>query len=370
MPALQETGLLLRQGKDMKDQIELPPLPNYIVSDEWGFTNAHMHDYGLRCIEADRQRRGEPVAWLRATDLERLAKPHVAGCAASLEKKPAKGFIPIFTTPQPAEPTQLGYTLSDVHEAYSRGKVAAATEPVKEDAKASVPSDADLMVIANEVVEQWQQNDDIPPMAWGFRDFLVSGMRALLARYGQPAQPVEDDTENQLRRLALQFDGHRMQTIGWLKSVVEHLPEQVAAPVKDFLKAPPLSGEKVLSERLVAMAQPAASAEPVRAPSDESLDNLADEFLWDTRAGRRELIRAALARYGNLSTNQQKIDTSENPVDGADINNLAASAAPILYQHTDGRYGLCLHGRPAAFTEGDPGWYRVPIDIVEPASEN
>lgn len=41
---------------------------------------------------------------------------------------------------------------------------------------------------------------------------------------------------------------------------------------------------------------------------------------------------------------------------------------PILYQHADGRYGLCLHGQPAKFTMNDPEWYRVPIDVVEPTS--
>jgi len=48
---------------------------------------------------------------------------------------------------------------------------------------------------------------------------------------------------------------------------------------------------------------------------------------------------------------------------------VAPQPAPILYQHADGRYGLSLHGQPAAFTEGDPAWYRVPIDLVEPSTK-
>ena len=43
--------------------------------------------------------------------------------------------------------------------------------------------------------------------------------------------------------------------------------------------------------------------------------------------------------------------------------------APILYQHADGRFGLSLSGEPAAFTKGDPAWYRVPLDLVEPSSQ-
>ncbi|ANN70884.1 hypothetical protein [Bordetella bronchialis] len=46
----------------------------------------------------------------------------------------------------------------------------------------------------------------------------------------------------------------------------------------------------------------------------------------------------------------------------------ASEAKPILYQHSDGRYGLSLTGQPATFTTGDPEWYRVPLDIVEPAA--
>ncbi|ANN66438.1 hypothetical protein [Bordetella bronchialis] len=46
----------------------------------------------------------------------------------------------------------------------------------------------------------------------------------------------------------------------------------------------------------------------------------------------------------------------------------ASEADPILYQHSDGRYGLSLTGQPGTFTAGDPEWYRVPLDVVEPAA--
>lgn len=51
----------------------------------------------------------QPTAYLRASDLERLAPSHVAGCAASLSKEPGDGRIAIYaaliaqTAPQPEQ---------------------------------------------------------------------------------------------------------------------------------------------------------------------------------------------------------------------------------------------------------------------------
>ena len=41
---------------------------------------------------------------------------------------------------------------------------------------------------------------------------------------------------------------------------------------------------------------------------------------------------------------------------------------PRLYQHDDGRYGLSFG--PARFTEGNPAWHRLPIDIIETPEES
>lgn len=40
---------------------------------------------------------------------------------------------------------------------------------------------------------------------------------------------------------------------------------------------------------------------------------------------------------------------------------------PRLYQHDDGRYGLSFG--PARFTEGNPAWHRLPIDVTETQEE-
>lgn len=60
------------------------------------------------------------------------------------------------------------------------------------------------------------------------------------------------------RRLALQFDGHRMQALGHLRVMLAD-PQAHADRVTEFLAAPPLSGEQVLAERIRALAAPQAS---------------------------------------------------------------------------------------------------------------
>ena len=74
----------------------------------------------------------------------------------------------------------------------------------------------------------------------------------------------ETEAAENWRRLALQFDNHRMQAIGHLKAVTNPaacFDKYKAA--KAFLSAPPLGGEEVLAQRIakLAAAQPAAQGE-------------------------------------------------------------------------------------------------------------
>jgi hypothetical protein len=62
------------------------------------------------------------------------------------------------------------------------------------------------------------------------------------------------ETENKWRDLALQFDGHRMQAISLLKMIVNDAPEKQFTSVRNFLKCGPLSGEEVMNERLLVIA--------------------------------------------------------------------------------------------------------------------
>ena len=65
----------------------------------------------------------------------------------------------------------------------------------------------------------------------------------------------ETEAAENWRRLALQFDNHRMQAIGHLKAVTNpaaHFDKYKAA--KAFLSAAPLAGEEVLAQRIAALA--------------------------------------------------------------------------------------------------------------------
>lgn len=94
-----------------------------------------------------------------------------------------------------------------------------------------------------------------------------------LYRHAPPAD--EDETEKQWRSLALQFDGHRMQAISFLKQILKELPATEFSSAREFLKAGPLTGEEILRNRIaeiVALSQPA----PV-VPDDMSIFEAAIE---------------------------------------------------------------------------------------------
>ncbi|BBD52198.1 hypothetical protein [Enterobacter phage EspM4VN] len=63
----------------------------------------------------------------------------------------------------------------------------------------------------------------------------------------------KDSTELKWRDLALQFDGHRMQALCFLKQILSELPETEFTEAREFLKAGPIPGEEVLRQRLADM---------------------------------------------------------------------------------------------------------------------
>ncbi|NCQ51906.1 hypothetical protein GW796_08435 [archaeon] len=65
--------------------------------------------------------------------------------------------------------------------------------------------------------------------------------------------------ESEWRRLALQFDEHRMQAIGHLKCLLQD-PQGHRESAEKFLTSSPLSGEIVLEERLKDIAERRASS--------------------------------------------------------------------------------------------------------------
>ncbi|MGB3290989.1 MAG: hypothetical protein WBA83_17080 [Burkholderiaceae bacterium] len=146
---------------------------------------------GLRAafahIEAGHQHRGEPDACgfvpVQNSAVDWLKKHYPALCVKSgLCEKIAGRLYTItrlsFSAPQPAEPTRLGYTLSDVHEAYSRGKA---------EALKAQP----LIDMLETLCTGLEWNIENHPEAMNEADVeALANARALLARYSQPAQPA------------------------------------------------------------------------------------------------------------------------------------------------------------------------------------
>lgn len=78
-----------------------------------------------------------------------------------------------------------------------------------------------------------------------FRDAVASA---------DEADADEESAEAGWRRLALQFDEHRLQALWHLKAMLQD-PEKHRPIVEAFLAAGPLSGEAVLAERIKAAAE-------------------------------------------------------------------------------------------------------------------
>ena len=112
--------------------------------------------------------------------------------------------------------------------------------------------------------------------------------QAIYDALAQPALaapvPSEDGTDfvDEWRRLALQFDGHRMQALGHLKSIL-HDPEIDRTAAIAFVSGPPLSGEEVLAQRIAALA--AQQPTPAASPDSDSL---------------REAVLTAWAQYEKM----------------------------------------------------------------------
>lgn len=74
----------------------------------------------------------------------------------------------------------------------------------------------------------------------------------------------KDNVEMKWRDLALQFDGHRMQALCFLKQILSELPESEFMEAREFLKTAPIPGEEILRQRLEEMAVPEIYAELYR----------------------------------------------------------------------------------------------------------
>lgn len=82
---------------------------------------------------------------------------------------------------------------------------------------------------------------------------LIAHIEAVREKDREEARKEEEEATDDWRRLALQFDCHRMQALGHLKAMLQD-PTVHRANAEQFLAAGPLSGEVVLAERIAALA--------------------------------------------------------------------------------------------------------------------
>jgi len=85
------------------------------------------------------------------------------------------------------------------------------------------------------------------------KNALIAHIEAVREKDREEARKEEEEATDDWRRLALQFDCHRMQALGHLKAMLQD-PTVHRANAEQFLAARPLSGEVVLAERIAALA--------------------------------------------------------------------------------------------------------------------
>lgn len=87
---------------------------------------------------------------------------------------------------------------------------------------------------------------------WSVQKALMEAVELGRQLQKEESEQEAADGEAQWRRLAMQFDGHRMQALGHLRCMVQN-PVRHKEQAEKFLSAGPLSGEKVLAERIEAI---------------------------------------------------------------------------------------------------------------------
>jgi hypothetical protein len=144
--------------------------------------------------------------------------------------------------------------------------------------------------------------------SWTAQDWTTWQARAALTHQAAPAAPneqQEDDeesAEDSWRRLALQFDGHRMQALHHLRAMLQDAAKH-APVVTEFLNAPPLSGAEVLAQRIAAYVAPPPRG--TGSQHDASASVLMDDLRRWASVGEGyacELIRKAAREIERLAT--------------------------------------------------------------------
>ena len=82
----------------------------------------------------------------------------------------------------------------------------------------------------------------------------VRALQVIIERVcSMAAEEPQESSADGWRRLALQFDGHRMNALGHLRCMIQD-PAAHKAVAEAFLAAPPLSGQEVLEQRIAELA--------------------------------------------------------------------------------------------------------------------
>ena len=87
-------------------------------------------------------------------------------------------------------------------------------------------------------------------------DQMAEQHRMQAAMHAEARQALVEEVEaaENWRRLALQFDGHRMQALGYLKALLKG-EKDLETGARSFIASPPIPGEQVLAERISALAE-------------------------------------------------------------------------------------------------------------------
>jgi len=112
--------------------------------------------------------------------------------------------------------------------------------------RAHVADERELMALADAVVVQWQRADKMPQMAWGFREFLVAGMQALID--SNRVTHGNDALVGALARLAYYYaveleSATRNADSDRLEGIAQRVTAKLKGEIRAALASAPMAGE-------------------------------------------------------------------------------------------------------------------------------
>lgn len=152
---------------------------------------------------------------------------------------------------------------------------------------------------------------------------LVARMRQAEARVAitQQAAPEapaseqqaddEESAEDGWRRLALQFDGHRMQALHHLRAMLQD-PAKHAPVATEFLCAPPLSGEAVLASRIATITPAAATVSASGVAGPEPFGPMLDALIKHPTEQHKQVVLRAIKNFAFASSRRATVPSRES----------------------------------------------------------